>query len=367
MKALELPWAGDDVPHAVLDINRGCTIRCRACYNMRPRADRLLADLEATLDEMARLRRLHTVTIGGGEPTLHPQLPEIVAAVRRRGLRAALMTNGMALNGRSLDALHAAGLDLVLLHIDAGQMRPDLPRVTPEAVQALREEKARLVVQHGIAAGLIVTVYKDQPGDFLAAVELLLTSDDLRFAVFTGYADFEKLSHLQGTLSAGFSCERSSNTQQMTSADFRRLMADHFGAAPFSRLPSRGPLNYDAWLGYRAVKRGERTTFMTSSLLERVAVRLLRIRLGRHVFFHAETERQARLQSVLNAALGGRVGSILPLLLLGRGAWTMKHIVCQQGPTPDAGGGLSVCRDCPDAVLRDERWIPVCISDRLVP
>jgi len=367
MKAMELPWAGGDVPHAVLDINRGCTIRCRACYNRSPRAVRTLADLEQDLNEMVRLRRLHTVTIGGGEPTLHPQLPGIVAAVKRRGLRAALMTNALALDDGYMDVLRAAGLDLVLLHIDAGQTRPDLPRSTPEAVRKLRAEKASLVVRHGLAAGLIVTVYRDQPADFLAAVDLVLASDALRFAVFTGHAEFENLTGLQGALETGFSCAGPFSSQQMTAADFRGLMANRYGAIPFSRLPSCGPVDYDAWIGYRAVTRQGMATFLTSSLLERVALRLLRARLGCHVFFHVEASREARLQAVLNAVLGGRAGRILPLLMRGRGAWAMKHLVCQQGPTPDGCGGLSVCRDCPDAVLRDGQWVPVCLSDRLPP
>ena len=43
-----------------------------------------------------------------------------------------------------------------------------------------------------------------------------------------------------------------------------------------------------------------------------------------------------------------------------------KHIIFQQGATPDAAGTLSICRDCPDAVVIDGRLLPVCLADRIV-
>ena len=364
MRPLVLPWRGPDMPHAILDINRGCNIRCRACYNGRPAVMRSLEAVERDLDAMQVSRRLHTVTIGGGEPTLHPQLTDIVAAIRRRGLRVALMTNGLLLDEARLANLRDAGLDLVLLHIDAGQTRPDLPSNSALAVQQLRLAKARMVAGQQLAAGLIVTAYRTDPEDVLAAVRLVLSCPDLRFLVMTGHVDFESFGDVHGTLEAGFRGRPGAAESQMKAEHFRELIRRHFRAIPFARLLSQGPLSYDAWLSYRAVASRDAAVFLSSSLLERVALRALRIGLGRHVFFHVETPRAARLQVVWNALLGGSVRS---LRLLGRGPLAMKYIVCQQGPTPDADGRLSVCRDCPDAVWRDDRWWPVCLADRTAP
>jgi hypothetical protein len=363
MKPLILPWRGRDMPHAVLDINRGCNIRCRACYNQRPSGQRTLAEVEQDLSAMVQARRLHTITIGGGEPTLHPQLPAVVAAVRRHGLRVALMTNGLRLDGPLLAALKEAGLDLVLLHVDGGQTRPDLPDVSAEAVQRLRLDKARLVDRHGLTAGLIVTAYRDQPEDLINSVQLVLAHPELRYLVLTGHADFEGYGEISGSPAEGLRARFVGGSNQMKMEHFAALFERNFQARPFARLPSKGLAAYNAWLSYRAVSGQGTSTFLTSSLLERLAVRVLRCLGGRHVFLHVETPRAALVQVGLNAVLGGRMGGLRHLL---NGPLAMKYIVCQQGPTPDAQGRLSICGDCPDAVFRDQAWWPVCLADRIV-
>jgi len=80
---LRLPWNMDTVPHAVLDILRGCNIRCRDCYNLRPDRIQSLGEIEAQLDALTRLRKLQSLSIVGGEITLHPDLVEIVRRVHR--------------------------------------------------------------------------------------------------------------------------------------------------------------------------------------------------------------------------------------------------------------------------------------------
>ena len=130
-QALRLPWTSETVPHAVLDILRGCNIRCRDCYNLQPDHIRPLAEIEAQLDALMRLRRLHSVSLVGGEITLHPELIEIVQSVRQRGLFVELFTNGVALNDDLLARLKQAGANVIFLHIETDQRRqicqPDPP------------------------------------------------------------------------------------------------------------------------------------------------------------------------------------------------------------------------------------------------
>ena len=75
---LQLPWTPENVPHAILDILRGCNIRCRDCYNLQPNRIKPLAEIDAQLNALTRLRKLQSISIVGGEPTLHPDLVEIV-------------------------------------------------------------------------------------------------------------------------------------------------------------------------------------------------------------------------------------------------------------------------------------------------
>jgi MoaA/NifB/PqqE/SkfB family radical SAM enzyme len=63
-------------------------------------------------------RGIRYLNIFGGEPLLHPQLMEIIAAAVARDMAPALITNGWLLPAK-LDALAVAGLKTVYISIDA--------------------------------------------------------------------------------------------------------------------------------------------------------------------------------------------------------------------------------------------------------
>jgi len=63
------------------------------------------------------------VTLSGGEPLLHPELDEIVSAIRRRGMIATLITNGYLLTADRIRRLNHAGLDHLQISID--NVQPD--------------------------------------------------------------------------------------------------------------------------------------------------------------------------------------------------------------------------------------------------
>ena len=78
-KAWKLPWQAEMVPHAVIDILRECNIRCRACYNTQPPAKpKPLEHIETELDILLTHRRLSSISLLGGEVTLHPQVFDII-------------------------------------------------------------------------------------------------------------------------------------------------------------------------------------------------------------------------------------------------------------------------------------------------
>jgi pyruvate formate lyase activating enzyme len=76
----------------------GCNFRCPFCYNGdlvdRPES---LPDIpeERVLSYLAENRRLYqALAVTGGEPTLHPELPDFLARVKSRGFAVNLETNG---------------------------------------------------------------------------------------------------------------------------------------------------------------------------------------------------------------------------------------------------------------------------------
>lgn len=77
----------------------GCNLRCPFCHNsVLVREDEKLDDLglEELIDGIRRRRKLlEGVAVTGGEPTLHPQLPVLLRALKDTGLAVKLDTNGL--------------------------------------------------------------------------------------------------------------------------------------------------------------------------------------------------------------------------------------------------------------------------------
>src|SRR5580700_11353664 len=92
----------------------------------------LLADLGTSI-----------VTLSGGEPMLHPDLDEIIAAMRRRGVIAGMITNGYLLMPDRVQRLNRAGLDHMQISID--NVKPD--DVSKKSLKVL-DKKLQVLAEH---------------------------------------------------------------------------------------------------------------------------------------------------------------------------------------------------------------------------
>ncbi len=154
----------------------GCNLRCPFCYNSELVLPELMEALrplspEKVLDQLAeRVGFLDGVVLTGGEPTLSPELPEFIRALKNLGFLVKLDTNGT--NPRVLEELlRAKSLDYVALDIKAPF--PRYPEFTGlleagKAVEAVRESLAIILrmapdyeVRTTVAPGL-------SPDDLLA-------------------------------------------------------------------------------------------------------------------------------------------------------------------------------------------------------
>ena len=104
----------------------GCNLTCPFCHNPALVLDPdQLPDypLDAVLEDLAARRSfIDGVVLSGGEPTLAPELPELLAGARALGLQVKLDTNGLA--PLVLDRLLAAGLvDYVALDLKTAPER----------------------------------------------------------------------------------------------------------------------------------------------------------------------------------------------------------------------------------------------------
>ena len=100
--------------YVVLELTRRCNNKCLHCYtvwgeqsNGYPNSN----GKELTTDEVKQaITKVHeelpleAIGISGGEPTLREDLPEILSFIAKRGLGAAIITNGTLLNEQLVNA-----------------------------------------------------------------------------------------------------------------------------------------------------------------------------------------------------------------------------------------------------------------------
>ncbi len=97
------------------------------------------------VDDLARLGTRRVDLVGRGEPLLHPDVVEMVAHARTRGLEVAVTTNGSRLSADMVDGLVRAGLDALKVSLNAGRA------ATYPAIHVSESEDAYRRVLEGIA------------------------------------------------------------------------------------------------------------------------------------------------------------------------------------------------------------------------
>jgi len=102
---------------------RRCNLACAYCNEYDDYSKPV--PTEVMVARVNRLADLGTsiLTLSGGEPLLHPDLDEIIAAMRRRGVLACMITNGYLLVPERIRRLNRAGLDHLQISID--NVNPD--------------------------------------------------------------------------------------------------------------------------------------------------------------------------------------------------------------------------------------------------
>lgn len=139
------------------DIAETCNLRCPTCFaGSAPDLRDVVAvgDVLANVDQRLDREngRIDVVMLSGGEPTLHPQLPELLAELCRRPItRILLNSNGLRIaeDDRLLDLLtewrHRAEVYLQYDGLSAGAHRHhrggDLRRVKQIALQRLSQRQ----------------------------------------------------------------------------------------------------------------------------------------------------------------------------------------------------------------------------------
>lgn len=139
----------DSHGRTILDLRISITDRCnfRCVYCMEPDVQFQPRENVLTPGEIIRMARVaqslgvRKIRLTGGEPTLHPQLTEIISGIRAAtDVEIAMISNGSLLTREKLSAWKRAGLDRMTISIDSVRAdrfaRVTRSTVTPEDVMA---------------------------------------------------------------------------------------------------------------------------------------------------------------------------------------------------------------------------------------
>lgn len=150
---------------ALMEITNRCNMNCPICYANSGEGDDIsLEKAQTMLDCYVRAEgHPEVLQISGGEPTLHPQLKEILQMSKDSGLKAFLInTNGIriAQEERFVKSLTEFGPELeIYLQFDSLSKEVGL-KLRGQDVSTIRKQALDNLEKYGILANLVVTLVK---------------------------------------------------------------------------------------------------------------------------------------------------------------------------------------------------------------
>ncbi len=161
--------------YVILCVTDKCNLKCLYCYRESMefgKKELTTAEMLDLVDELAR-RGTKYISLNGGEALLRPDLAEIHARIKERGLLSHLSTNGL-LVPRHLDLV--SRVDSVAISLDGDRVANDRNRGEGTYERIL--EVFRLLRSKGIAFHVHTVLTKNNPG---ALEEIMALAADYRF------------------------------------------------------------------------------------------------------------------------------------------------------------------------------------------
>ncbi len=353
IRPLKFPLSGS--PHATVETNRTCNIRCANCYNLDREQVKLLADIKKEIDALAARRNLQALTILGGEPTLHPDLVEIVSYIKSRDLRCQILTNGIAFLDSAgdllLDRLCAARTDRTTLHVDHGQchVHKDIERVRTVLFEKLEARRMHF--------SLSITI----DGPDRAVIPELAKK----------YAHYRHFDGVLAVLARDSSPTRTSGAGPGLEDEYDSI-SKRLGVEPCAFVPSNLDEQDVRWLMYYYfVNSRTLSAFSVSPAMYSLYSRMYRLFAGRHLFLVRLRPFIVPLAFLFTALIQTacapkKFPSFLHCLCASSflRAIRLHYIAIQVPPEFDeAAQAMRMCFNCPDATMRNGMLMPVCLAD----
>jgi len=281
---------------ALIEVNDTCNLACPVCFAdsapHRPR-QRSLAEIEAMLDTLvASEGEPDLLQISGGEPTIHPEIMEILRLAKARPIRHLMLnTNGVRIGNDPafVEALASLGPGFeVYLQFDSLR-KEALENIRGTDLRGVRKRALANLEAAGLSTTLVVVVKKgvndDEVGDI---VRHALEYDCVRGITFQPVQDAGR--------NLGFDKKR----DRAMLSDIRRVIAESSGVFGLDDLLPL-PCNPEGIaIGY-GLRQGKQVTPITKIVPEAELLRGA----GNTISFEKSPEMKRRLIDLLSLSCTG--------------------------------------------------------------
>ena len=173
---------------ALIEINTACNLDCPICfadagigYNLT------LEQVESMLDRLIEIEGdPEVVQFSGGEPTIHPELPQMIQAAKDRGIRQVMInTNGVRLAHDDRFLAQMAALDPVVYFQFDGLREETYLTIRGESLLDTKMKALDRIADAGMTAVLVAAIERDVNTDEVGPiVEFGLQHPAVRGVVF---------------------------------------------------------------------------------------------------------------------------------------------------------------------------------------
>jgi len=346
-----------EVPHATIEPNKTCNIKCRSCYSLDRNHVKSLDAVKKEIDLAVAKRNLETITLLGGEPTLHPDLIVIIKYIKGKKLKCQLLTNGIVFledsDDQLLDELAHAKIDRILLHVDIGQdhIHRDIDQIRNILFSNFEDRK--------IHFALSITIFEENK----CSISYLVRK----------YAHYKYFDGILAVLARDPLHEQSFQIELIDEYDCIR---NQLNIEPTNYIPFHLDDRYVSWLIYfYFINANNGKSYAVSPLQDRIFRKLYRLIKGHHLFALILNPTLIKISFVLMAIIGlirHPVHYKNVFQRFGRSRFLQSirlHFIVIQTP-PEFNSERNTyqyCYHCPDATIRNGRLTPVCIADRINP
>jgi len=179
-------YSADKKPVVVWNATRRCNLHCMHCYSDSHNRE---YPGELTTDEGLRLIDdvagfgAPTMIFSGGEPLKRPDIFQLAAHARRRGLRCVLSTNGTLISAAAAERIRDAGFAYVGISLDGLREVHDKVRgkkgAFDEALAGIRRCR-----DLGVKVGVRFTLHRKNADQLAGVLDLLESENIPRFCMY---------------------------------------------------------------------------------------------------------------------------------------------------------------------------------------